>query len=132
MISNPSIREQLRRRLFLAAQEEVKAVVDILPGPVKQHAKKLPVLFEMTPRPSSAREGIDPDTLGLFSGVALNDSLEANPDGPTQITLYMENIWNVAGRRSADFREEIRRTYLHELGHYLGLDEDDLTARDLD
>ena len=24
------------------------------------------------------------------------------------------------------FREEVRKTYLHELGHYLGLDEDDL------
>jgi predicted Zn-dependent protease with MMP-like domain len=33
---------------------------------------------------------------------------------------------------AATFREEVRRTYLHELGHYLGLDEDDLADRDLD
>ena len=51
---------------------------------------------------------------------------------PTEIILYMENIWEYAGRRSPDFREEVRRTYLHELGHYLGLDEDDLFDRDLD
>ena len=30
------------------------------------------------------------------------------------------------------FRDECRLTYLHELGHYLGWDEDDLTARGLD
>jgi predicted Zn-dependent protease with MMP-like domain len=30
------------------------------------------------------------------------------------------------------FQEEVRRTYLHELGHYLGLDEEALAERDLD
>jgi predicted Zn-dependent protease with MMP-like domain len=30
------------------------------------------------------------------------------------------------------FRNEIRITYLHELGHYLGLDEDDLFERGLE
>jgi len=30
------------------------------------------------------------------------------------------------------FREEVERTYLHELGHYLGWDEDDVAARGLD
>jgi len=132
MPTPPSIREQLRRRLFLAAQEEVKALIEALPGPVKSHAQKLPVIFEMVPHPSDVREGIEPDTLGLFSGAAINDSVEANPNGPSQITLFMENIWDLAGHNATDFREEIRRTYLHELGHYLGLDEDDLTARDLD
>ena len=27
------------------------------------------------------------------------------------------------------FREEVRITYLHELGHYLGLEEDEIEAR---
>ena len=30
------------------------------------------------------------------------------------------------------FRDEVHTTYLHELGHYLGLDEDDLTERGLE
>ncbi len=132
MTMTPGIREHLRRRLFLAAQEEVKAMMDTLPAPVKKHAQNVPVLFEMKPRPSDVRLGIALDTLGLFSGAALNESHDANPDTPTQITLYMENIWDYVAHRSPDFREEIRRTYLHELGHYLGLDEDDLYIRDLD
>jgi hypothetical protein len=31
-----------------------------------------------------------------------------------------------------EYREEVRTTYLHELGHYLGLDEEALAERDLD
>ncbi len=30
------------------------------------------------------------------------------------------------------YRAEVRTTYLHELGHYLGLDEDELTQRGLE
>ena len=31
----------------------------------------------------------------------------------------------------ADYKEEVRITYFHELGHYLGLEEDDLEERGL-
>ena len=48
------------------------------------------------------------------------------------IWLFLENIWDYAGRDTAAYREEVRVTYVHELGHYLGLDEDDLEVRDLD
>jgi predicted Zn-dependent protease with MMP-like domain len=30
------------------------------------------------------------------------------------------------------FRDEVRTTFLHELGHYLGLDEDELAVRGLE
>jgi len=125
-------REQLRQRLQLAAREEVKRVISALPAPVRKHATSLPVIFEMKPRAPEIKSGIEPDTLGLFSGNALSDSLESTHAGPTEIILFMENIWDYAKRDSHDFREEVRRTYLHELGHYLGLDEMDLAERDLD
>ena len=48
---------------------------------------------------------------------------------PSQIILFLENIRNVAGNDENTFREEIRVTFLHELGHYFGLDEADLVAR---
>ena len=49
-----------------------------------------------------------------------------------QIILYLENILEECEEAGTGFSEEVRRTYLHELGHYLGLDEDALAARDLD
>lgn len=44
----------------------------------------------------------------------------------------MENLWDFAEGDVETFRDETRLTYLHELGHYLGWDEDELAARGLD
>ena len=51
---------------------------------------------------------------------------------PPQILLFLANIWDYAGGAEPAFREEVRVTYLHELGHYLGWDESDLEVRGLD
>ena len=40
--------------------------------------------------------------------------------------------WDFAEGDVEVFRDEVRLTYLHELGHYFGWDEDDLTARGLE
>ena len=77
-------------------------------------------------------QGFEPDLLGLFEGAS---RLEADPhasDPPPRIILYLDNLWDLAAGDSAIFTEEVRTTYLHELGHFLGFDEDDLTLRDLD
>ena len=52
----------------------------------------------------------------------------SNHPQPTQIILFLENLWEFAGTDEAAYREEIRITYLHELGHYFGMDEDDYEA----
>jgi predicted Zn-dependent protease with MMP-like domain len=67
----------------------------------------------------------------LFLGESLVDGPSSHPQ-PTQIILFLENLWEFAGTDEAAYREEIRITYLHELGHYFGMDEDDLEARGLD
>lgn len=51
---------------------------------------------------------------------------------PPQIILFLENLWDFSDGDEAIYREEIRITLLHELGHYLGLDELDLEDRGLD
>jgi len=51
---------------------------------------------------------------------------------PPQIILFLENLWDFAEGDEEMFREEVATTLLHELGHYLGLDEDDLTDRGLE
>ena len=51
---------------------------------------------------------------------------------PAQIILFLGNLWEFAGQEEAAFRQEVRTTLLHELGHYLGLDEDDLMERGLE
>jgi predicted Zn-dependent protease with MMP-like domain len=51
---------------------------------------------------------------------------------PPQIFLFLENIWDQAEADEDAFREEVHITYLHELGHYLGLNEDELFDRGLE
>ena len=50
----------------------------------------------------------------------------------TAALLFLGNILEEADEAGTTFEEEVGRTYLHELGHYLGLDEDALAERDLD
>jgi len=51
---------------------------------------------------------------------------------PPTITLFLANLRDEAGDDPAIFRQEVRTTLLHEIGHYLGLDEDGLIARGLE
>ena len=103
-----------------------------LPAPLRSRATALPVTFEPVPPPELVDEGLDPDLLGLFNGESFPEGVVGGDPLPAHITLYLENLWDYADGDAATFREEVRRTYLHELGHYLGLDEDDLADRDLD
>ncbi len=47
------------------------------------------------------------------------------PIGPDHIVLYQKNIEAVCSSE-AEVREQIRRTVIHELGHYFGMDENQL------
>jgi predicted Zn-dependent protease with MMP-like domain len=47
------------------------------------------------------------------------------PIGPDRVVLYQKNIEAVC-RTDAEIREQVRLTVIHELGHYFGLDEDQL------
>ncbi len=47
------------------------------------------------------------------------------PAGPDHIVLYQKNIEAVFVSE-AEVREQIRLTVIHELGHYFGMDENQL------
>ncbi|MBU1692698.1 MAG: metallopeptidase family protein [Verrucomicrobia bacterium] len=78
------------------------------------------------------RDGVDPGLLGLFAGEAFPLADAPGGDLPAQILLFVENLADYSDFDESIFREEVRTTYLHELGHYLGLDEKALFQRDLD
>ncbi|MCC7300831.1 MAG: metallopeptidase family protein [Verrucomicrobia bacterium] len=115
------------QRLEKMARDEVVAVIEELPAPLAEPARQLPVFFERKPDPD---DGQEEDLLGLFIGPELAD--EGYETLPAQIILFLENLWDEAEENESAFRNEVRITYLHELGHYLGLDEDDLTKRGLE
>jgi predicted Zn-dependent protease with MMP-like domain len=117
-------------RLRALALAEVEATLAELPAPLRESARRLPVTFERAPNRALQADGIAPDTLGLFCGPDFADELHATL--PPQIILFLENIRDLAEGDDEIFLDEVHTTYLHELGHYLGLDEDELTERGLE
>jgi len=112
------------------ARLEVENTIAALPAPLRTQAERLAVIFDRQPNAELQAEGIEVDTLGLFTGAEFTE--ENDVPLPPQIILYLENIWNIAETNERRFREEVRTTFLHELGHYLGLAEVDLIERGLE
>jgi predicted Zn-dependent protease with MMP-like domain len=116
-------------RLVELASAEVTRTVAELPDDLRPRAASLPVSYERMPSRAVEADGIEPDTLGLFVG---GEFAQADQEPmPAQIILYLENIWDMVEGNEEEFCDEVRITFIHELGHYLGLDEDDLDARGL-
>ena len=120
--------EKLRR----LAGAEVEATLAELPRALREQARQLPVTFERQPNRALLADGIAPDTLGLFVGPEFADEGHSASPLPPQIILFLDNLWDQAEADEEVFREEVHTTYLHELGHYLGLNEDELTERGLE
>ena len=120
------------QKLHALALAEVKATLAALPKPLRDRAQALPVTFERHPNTAQLQDGIEPDTLGLFVGPEFAHEETTTLPLPPQIILFLENIWDLAEADEELFGEEVHTTYLHELGHYLGLDEDDLFERGLE
>ena len=119
-------------QLRAAAWEEVEDTLEALPAPLREKARALPVTFEQVPNAALQEDGIAPDTLGLFVGPDYADEEITPSPLPPQIILFLDNLWDFAEGDKGIFLEEVHTTYLHELGHYLGLDENDLFDRGLE
>ena len=116
----------------------VTSVLLSLPETIRAYLANTTIHLEDLPSADILRQYDPPASpmgiLGYFSGPTLMDRGEGFTPWsnlPSNIVLFRGNL-----RRHAINREqlidELRITLLHEIGHFLGLDEDDLTARGLD
>lgn len=121
--------------------EEVEILVTdallYMPEAVRDYLADVAIVLEEIPDLQTCRYYDPPaspvELLGYFSGASL---LERSVDDPWSqlpgtIVLYRRNL----ARRAADrdeLIEQLRITLFHEVGHFLGLDEDDLERRGLD
>lgn len=119
-------------QLTQLAADTVGAAQRQLPPEIRPLARGIPVHYEHLPAAEVLADGFPADILGLFTGNPHGTELAHDNPAPPQILLYLENLWDFAENDVEIYREEVRLTYLHELGHFLGWDEDELTARGLD
>ena len=108
--------------LFDRADKTIKSTIVTLPAPIREHAEKVATLLEKWPHDES-----DSDMLGQFHGFEENHISETL--GP--IFIFIGPIYELCQEENLRFEDEVRLTYLHELGHFLGLDEDELDERGL-
>lgn len=114
--------------LLHLAEAELAETLASLPREVREALKPVPVIFEEFPSQKAIADGIDPDQLGVFESLEVGAGLLE----PARIVLWLGNLWEMSEGREDTYREEVRVTLLHEFGHFLGWNEEDLFDRGLE
>lgn len=114
--------------------EEFSALVlqalETLPAPYAKLAQEVSVVVEEEPPPEVLQDlELDSadDLLGLYQGLSLADDSFFQPGGqpPARIAIYRGPILRLC-LTAEEVRQEIRDTVVHELGHHIGLDDDEM------
>ena len=113
-----------------AFAELVREALENIPGPLIKYMQDVTVDVELMPSPRECEEADvdDPRSLlGLYQGTPLTcRSVEHSERLPDRITVYKRNIERGCRTREEVIRQ-IRMTVFHEVGHHLGLDEEELS-----
>jgi predicted Zn-dependent protease with MMP-like domain len=110
----------MKREDFVRLVEEA---LDSLPKEFRKRMSNIAVLVEDLPAEPLPSGKL---LLGLFHGVPMTrKSVFDLPTGPDYVMLYQKNIEAVCSTEE-EIREQIRMTVIHEVGHYFGMDEEQL------
>jgi len=120
----------MRRKTSAAAFDDVlRQVLDDLPGMFRESIRNVAIVVEDHPPDWLLDElGLPPGEIlyGFYHGIPLPDrSVLDSGNLPDRISVYrgplMEDF-----RDPGELARQIRTTLLHEIGHYFGMDEEDL------
>ena len=104
---------------------------------IREYLANVAIILEDQPSEQVLRSYDPPmsplEILGYFSGHSLMERSSGDPwtGLPPTIVLFRRNLERRA-RDEEELAEELRITVFHEVGHFLGLDEQDLADRGLD
>ncbi len=117
---------------YALAEEESRELLASLPDDLRECLAPLAVTLDPRPTPDEETQaGDETELLGLFVGLPFGAPPDDSDPLPCAIRLFVENLREEAEDDPLRFRQEVRTTLLHEIGHYLGLDEEGLAARGL-
>ena len=121
--------------------DEVERLVESAIGPLHPDLQALlsnvPIILDEIPSLEVLLQYHPPasplELLGTFSGTSILEKSTHEPWSqlPATIVLYRRNLSRMSTSKE-ELTTQLRITLLHEVGHFLGLDEDDLEARGLD
>ena len=127
---------EAHRALARGVRPVVEDALEDLPEPVRRYLANVAITVEDLPAEADLRASdppLSPAILGVFRGSPYGDKASMDPwhHFPSSIVLYQTNLERFA-RDRAELVQEIGVTLVHEVGHFLGLDEEELWARGLD
>lgn len=97
-----------------------------MPSHVIQALDNIDVVVEEWPGPDEQDLVGEEGTLfGLYQGVPMTEREGGDPMLPDRIVIYRQPILRSCSSRT-EAEREIKVTLWHEVGHYMGLNEDDL------
>lgn len=107
--------------------EMVADAIDSIPGEFLDELDNVVFLVEDEPSAEQVADDIADggtgDMLGLYSGVNLYERGDCySGDLPDSITIFKGPHERMC-ENAAELAEEVRRTVVHEVGHYFGMDE---------
>jgi predicted Zn-dependent protease with MMP-like domain len=130
--NDPPLDAEEYRELEELIVSAAESGIEQLPLTFRTQLSEVPILVEARPSADLVEQGFDPRALGLFEGPTHLDHKNAEAsETPSRIVLYAANLLE----QSVDedqLRSEVETTVLHEVGHYFGLDEEDLERMGLD
>ncbi len=108
-------------------ERAAQAALANLPRSIREYVDNVPLLIEDFPHEVLMdEENVSPQILGIFIGVPRTEAaVTAQARDVDRVILFKKNLEKVC-RTHAELVEQIQITVKHEIGHYLGLDEDDL------
>ena len=107
--------------------QAVGDALDNLPRSVREYIENVPVLVEDFPDQHLVEiERVSPQILGIFVGVPRTEA-QVTEQVPSldRVVINKKNLERVC-RDTDELIEQIQITVRHEIGHYLGLDENDM------
>jgi predicted Zn-dependent protease with MMP-like domain len=128
-------KEQLSMRITRRKFDELvfqcwNKIVRSLPSDLRDVSKN--IIVSTSDMPLEQDNDSDDDILGIFEGTPLNDrSTMQVVSGHDRIMLFRIPLASQCTTIKI-LKKEIRLTLIHELGHYLGYDEQELANRGLD
>jgi predicted Zn-dependent protease with MMP-like domain len=118
-------------------EQVVEEAVAAMNPTIQSYLQNVPIVLEDFPDADVCRQWDPPmspsEILGYFSGPTMGDPVggDAWSAVPATVVLFRRNLERSAADREG-MLEQLRITVFHEIGHFLGLDEDDLERRGLD
>ncbi|MDQ8202758.1 metallopeptidase family protein [Pelagicoccus sp. SDUM812003] len=109
------------------AESVVEQCISELPDELREGADRVPCLYRHY-HPNAPH--IDPEAMYMLGEYISNDG-GGGVDESGVIVLYLGALKWYCEDEDLDFEDEVRTTYLHELGHHFGWDEEEVEQRGL-